>query len=93
MVEAGSWGGGELGWEFEGVMADMKQRITIEVHSELLEQVQAIADVKGISVSDMVSAKLQEIIPLKPNYEVARRRALARLRRGYDLGFSPASAR
>jgi hypothetical protein len=71
----------------------MKQPITIEVDSELLEQAKLIAEQKGVSVSDLIAAKLQEIVHAKRDYARARRRALAQLRRGYDLGFTPAASR
>lgn len=71
----------------------MKQTMVIEIDSDLLEQAKLIAEREGVSINDLIARKLREAIYPNWEYDRARRRALARLRIGYDLRFTPAGSR
>ena len=72
--------------------AAMKTNITLKLDSELLREVRIIAAQEGSSISGLLAAKLEEIVGERKGYAQARRRALARLRKGVDLGWKrPAS--
>ena len=71
----------------------MKANITLKLDSNLLREAKLLAACEGISVSALLAAKLEEIVRRqRKDYEKAKRRALARLKKGCDLGWkSPAS--
>ena len=71
----------------------MKTNITLKVDSEILRQVRILAAEEGSSISGLLSAKLEEIVREKKGYSRAKKRALARLRQGYDLGWTPPKSR
>ena len=48
---------------------------------------------EGTSVSQLLADRLEELIRQGKAYESARRRALSRLRKGYDLGWSKPASR
>lgn len=65
----------------------MKTNFTLRLNVELLEKLQALAEEKGTSVSQFLTAHLQELVWKRRAYDRARTRALARLRVGIDLGW------
>ena len=71
----------------------MKSNITLKLDSEILRQVRILAAEEGSSISGLLSAKLEEIVREKKGYARAKKRALARLRQGYDLGWTPPKSR
>jgi hypothetical protein len=46
-----------------------------------------------LSVSGLLAAKLDEVVRERKGYDRSRRRALARLRRGFDLDWTPPRSR
>lgn len=71
---------------------DMKTNITLKLDSEILREARIIAAQEGSSVSGLLAAKLREMVLERKGYARAKRRALARLRKGADLGWErPAS--
>jgi hypothetical protein len=71
----------------------MKTKITLELNTDLLRKIRAIAAEDGKSVSTLLASKLEKIGRARQGYERARKRALARLREGFDLNWAPASSR
>ena len=71
----------------------MKANITLKVESGLLREVRVLAAEEGTSVSALLAAHLEKIVRERKRYDCARARALARLRRGWDLNWSPPSSR
>ncbi len=71
----------------------MKTNITLELDSNLLREIQIAAAQEGTSVNAMVSAKLEEMVCARKDYAKARKRALARLKKGLDLKWSPPASR
>ena len=70
----------------------MKTNITLKLDSEILRQVRIIAAEEGSSISGLLASKLEELVRHRRSYDRSKRRALARLRKGFDLGWiRPAS--
>jgi hypothetical protein len=64
----------------------MKQNITVSVEKSLLQRARALASQRGASVSKMLAQELLRIADRESKYELARRRALARLSAPFHLG-------
>ena len=71
----------------------MKTNITLKLDSAVLREVRILAAEEGSSISALLAAKLEEIVRERKGYDRASKRALARLREAFDLGWSPASSR
>ena len=70
----------------------MKTNITLKLDSKLLRQVKIIAAKEGISINGFLASKLEEIVNHRKNYARPKKRALARLRKGSEIGYvRPAS--
>jgi hypothetical protein len=70
----------------------MKTNITLKIDAEILREIKIIAAEEGSSISGLLASKLQELVSQRKSYERSKRRALARLRKGFELGFMrPAS--
>jgi hypothetical protein len=59
--------------------------ITIKVESDLAQEARVLAAKRGTSLSRLVADQLSLLVREDQAYAAARRRALTRLRRGYDL--------
>lgn len=64
----------------------MKQNITLSIEKELLKKAKVLAARKDISVTKLLAEQLAKIVSEEDQYEVSKRRALARLRKGFHLG-------
>jgi hypothetical protein len=71
----------------------MKTNITLKLDSSLLREVKILAAENGTSISAMLAARLEQIVRERKTYHRARRRALARLRQGMHLHWTPAPSR
>ncbi|HWH56267.1 MAG TPA: hypothetical protein VN682_01485 [Terriglobales bacterium] len=71
----------------------MKTNITLKLDAELLREARVLAAQEGISISAMLAARLEAIVRERKAYNRARRRALARLREGLDLHWTPPRSR
>jgi hypothetical protein len=71
----------------------MKTNITLKLDSEILREVRILAAEQGRSISGLLSEKLQEVLRERKRYDRARKRALARLKEGLDLGWTPPASR
>ena len=71
----------------------MKANITLKLDAEILREARILAAEEGSSVSGLLAAKLEELVRERKGYDRARRRALARLSEGWDVGWTPASSR
>ena len=63
-----------------------KQKITLSLPKELLRQVKVIAAKRGTSVSALLKEKLEQIVLEADEYEQARRKAMALMDKGFELG-------
>ena len=75
------------------VKAAMKTNITLKLDSELIREARILAAEEGSSISSMLANRLEEVVRERRGYARARRRALARLRKGFDLGWKPPRSR
>jgi hypothetical protein len=71
----------------------MKTNITLKVDSDLLREARVLAAEEGRSVSALLTDRLEGLVRDRKAFERARRRALARLRAGLDLGWTPPRSR
>jgi hypothetical protein len=66
----------------------MKTNVTLKLDAELLKEARVLAAEQGSSISRMLATKLEELVRERKGYERARKRSLARLRAGMDLGWT-----
>ncbi len=71
----------------------MKTSITVKLDAGVLQEARILAAEEGISLSRWLAAKLEELVRERKAFDRARRRALARLRKGLDLGWTPPASR
>lgn len=64
----------------------MKQNIMLALDKELLKKVKVLAVKKDTSVTQLLMKYLARIVSEEDHYESSKRRALARLKRGFHLG-------
>lgn len=65
----------------------MKTNVTLKLDAEILREARVLAAEQGSSISRLLADKLEELVRERKGYERARKRALARLRVGMDLGW------
>ena len=71
----------------------MKTNITLKIDKDLLRKIRIVAAENDTSVSALLSQHLENIVRDREGYEAAKKRALANLRRGFNLGYVPAKSR
>ena len=71
----------------------MKTNITLKLDSSLLRAAKILAAEDGTSISAMLAARLEQIVRERKTFHRSRRRALARLREGMNLQWTPAQSR
>ena len=64
----------------------MKQNLTLALPVDTVRRLKVLAAERGTSISRMLTERLDEILNREDEYERARRRILADLDRGWDLG-------
>ena len=64
----------------------MKQNLTLALPVDTVRRLKVLAAERGTSISRMLTERLDEILNREDDYERARRRILADLDRGWDLG-------
>lgn len=67
----------------------MKRNITLRLDEDLLREAKVLAANLDTSVSRLLAEMIEARIKNEKGYARARRRALRRLHRGYDLGWRP----
>jgi hypothetical protein len=67
----------------------MKVNITLRIDADLLRQARVLAAEEGASISALLAAQLEQVVRERKGYDQARRRAMVRLRRGFDLHWTP----
>jgi hypothetical protein len=70
-----------------------KTNVTLTIDAKLLREVRVLAAEEGTSVSALLRDRLEDLVRRRKDYDAARRRALARLRSGYDLQWTPPRSR
>jgi hypothetical protein len=71
----------------------MKANVTVKLDADLLKEVRVVAAEEGRSISALLADRLDLIVRERKAFDQARRRALARLREGLDLGWAPPTSR
>ncbi len=71
----------------------MKTNVTLKLDAEILKQARILAAEEGSSISRLLTAKLEELVRERKGYDRARRRAVARLHVGLDLGWTAPRSR
>ena len=71
----------------------MKTNVTLKLDASLLRDVRMMAASEGSSISALLTARLEKMVRERKGYDVARRRALARMKRGFDLRWTPPRSR
>ena len=67
--------------------------LTLKMDDALLREVKVLAASRGTSVSRLAADQLEQLVRDQRSYEKARRRAQGRLRKGYDMGWTPPASR
>ncbi len=71
----------------------MKTNVTLKLDADLLREARVIAAGEGRSLSALVTDLLESLVRKPSAFERARRRAVARLRKGLDLRWMPPASR
>ena len=71
----------------------MKTKITLTLDAELVQAARAVAAEEGRPLSALLTDQLAAIVRERRGFAQARDRALARLREGIDLSWTPARSR
>ena len=71
----------------------MKTNVTLKLDTDLLREARVFAAEEGRSVSALLTERLESLVRERKGFDRARRRALARLREGLDLGWTPPRSR
>jgi hypothetical protein len=74
-------------------VCSMKTNITLKLDASLLREVRILAAEEDTSISALLAARLEEIVRQRKTYSRARKRALARLREGLDIQWTPPRSR
>jgi len=70
-----------------------KTNFTVKIDKELLREAKIIAAQEDTSISALLTRQLENLVRQRSSYDSARRRALARLKKGWDLGWTPPASR
>jgi hypothetical protein len=71
----------------------MKSNITLKIDAELLREARILAAQEDTSISALLGRQLENLVRQRKAYEGARRRALARLKSGWNLGWKAPHSR
>jgi hypothetical protein len=71
----------------------VKTNVTLKLDVDLLREARVLAAEEGRSLSAMLTDRLEALIRERKAFDRARRRALARLRDGIDLRWTPPRSR
>jgi hypothetical protein len=71
----------------------VKANITLKIEADLLREARILAAEEGTSISALLAARLEQAVQQRKRYNEARKRALARLHRGFDLRWTPPRSR
>lgn len=71
----------------------MKSNITLKLDANLLREARILAAEEDTSISALLAARLEQIVRERKLYDRSRKRALARLAKGFDLQWTPPRSR
>jgi len=61
-------------------------KVTLTLRADLLRRVRHLAVERGLTVSRLLAAELERLVAKEEAYEAAKKRLLARMRKGFNLG-------
>jgi hypothetical protein len=70
-----------------------KSNVTLKLDADLLREARIMAAEEGRSMSALLADRLEALVRERRAYDRARRRALARVREGLDLQWTPPRSR
>jgi hypothetical protein len=71
----------------------MKTNVTLKLDADLIREARVMAAEEGRSISALLTDRLETMVRDRKAFDKARRRALARLREGLDLQWTPPKSR
>ncbi len=71
----------------------MQTNLTLKLDADLIREAKVLAAERGTSVSRLLANELEDLVRRDKRYNAAKRRALGRLRRGFDLEWTPPASR
>jgi hypothetical protein len=71
----------------------VRRNVTLKLDAALLREARILAAEEGRSLSALLADRLETLIRERKAFDRARRRALARLREGLDLQWTPPRTR
>lgn len=71
----------------------MKTNVTLKLDADLLREARVLAAEEGQSISALLTERLEALVQERKAFDKARRRALARLREGFELQWTPPQSR
>ncbi len=71
----------------------VKTNVTLKVDADLLRDARVMAAEEGRSLSALLTDRLEAMVRERKAFDKARRRALARLREGLNLQWTPPGSR
>jgi hypothetical protein len=71
----------------------MKTNVTLKIDADLLREARILAAEQGSSISSLLADRLEQAVRERKGYQQARRRAIARLKKGFDLNWTPPRSR
>jgi len=71
----------------------METKVTLKLDANLLREARILAAEGGTSLSALLTERLEAMVCERKGFDKARRRALARLRTGFDLQWTPPLSR
>lgn len=71
----------------------MKTNVKLRLDADLLREVRVVAAEEGRSISALLTDRLDDMVRERKAFDKARRRALARFRKGLDLQWTPPKSR
>jgi metal-responsive CopG/Arc/MetJ family transcriptional regulator len=63
-----------------------KQNVTLSLPKDLLKKAKTLAVMKDKSLSDLLRETLEEKVRQETGYQTARKRQIALMKKGFDLG-------
>jgi len=63
-----------------------KQNITLSLDKDLIQQAKQLSALKSTSISKLLSEELERLVRDHKQYEQAKRRALATMKKGFHMG-------
>jgi hypothetical protein len=71
----------------------MKTNVTLKLDADLLREARIMAAEQCSSISALLAAQLEKVVRKRKDYEKAKRKALALMRKGFDLRYKPPASR